>query len=64
MTIFYICFILCCPGAQGWGLLGEHYRDQGISYRAKEEFERVLVLDPANKRARRQLRRMGYGDAY
>jgi len=45
-------------------LLGEHYREKGISYRAREEFERALVLDPENKRARRQLRRMGYGDAY
>jgi tetratricopeptide (TPR) repeat protein len=45
-------------------LLGEYYRDRGISYRAKEEFERALILEPANERARRQLRRMGYGDAY
>ncbi len=45
-------------------LLGDYYRDQGLSYRAKEEFERALILDPANKQARSKLRRLGYGDSY
>ncbi len=45
-------------------LLGEYYQGQGIIYRAKEEFERALVLDPANGRARSRLRKLGYGDSY
>ncbi len=45
-------------------LLGDYYRDQGLSYHAKEEFERALFLDPANRQARSKLRRLGYGDSY
>ena len=45
-------------------LLGNYYQDQGISYRAREEFERALILDPANRQARSKLRRLGYGDSY
>ena len=45
-------------------LLGDYYREQGISYRAREEFERALILDPANRQARSKLRRLGYADSY
>lgn len=45
-------------------MLGDYYFKQGITYRAKEEYERVLVLQPGNEMARRQLRRMGFGDSY
>ena len=45
-------------------LLGDHYRSQGITYRAKEEFERALVLEPANATARSRLRKMGFADSY
>ena len=45
-------------------LLGEYYQSQKIIYRAKEEFERALVLDPANSRARSRLRRLGFADSY
>ena len=45
-------------------LLGDYYRSQGIIYRAKEEFERALVLEPANARARSTLRKLGFADSY
>ncbi len=45
-------------------VLGDHYLQEGISYRAKEEYEQVLVLDPGNREARKRLRKMGYDDAY
>lgn len=45
-------------------LLGDYYLRQGIIYRAKEEFERALVLEPANARARSRLRKMGFADSY
>ncbi len=45
-------------------LFGEYYQSEGIIYRAKEEFERALVLDPANDRARSRLRRLGFADSY
>ncbi len=45
-------------------MLGDRYRKNGISYRAKEEYERVLVLDPGNKEARSKLRKMGFEDSY
>jgi O-antigen ligase/tetratricopeptide (TPR) repeat protein len=45
-------------------LLGDYYKSQGIIYRAKEEFERALVLDPANDRARSRLRKLGFADSY
>lgn len=45
-------------------LLGDHYQKQGIIYRAKEEFERALILEPANARARSKLRKLGFADSY
>ena len=45
-------------------LLGDHYQEKGIIYRAKEEFERALVLDPANGGARSRLRKLGFADSY
>jgi tetratricopeptide (TPR) repeat protein len=44
--------------------LGDYYRTQNISYLAKEEYERTLILDPGNAAARRGLRKMGLLDAY
>lgn len=44
--------------------LGQYYEQEGIIYRAKEEFERVLMLEPANNTARRSLRRLGFADSY
>ncbi len=45
-------------------LLGDYYQSVGIIYRAKEEYERALVVDPTNGDARSKLRRMGYADSY
>jgi len=45
-------------------LLGDYYKGQGIIYRAKEEFERALVLEPANAGARSRLRKLGFADSY
>jgi len=45
-------------------LLGDYYQSQGIIYRAKEEFERALILEPANTRARSKLRKLGFADSY
>ena len=44
--------------------LGEYYEKEGIVYRAKEEYERALILDPANDSARSRLRRLGFADSY
>ena len=38
--------------------LGDHYRQQGITYRAKEEYQRAVMLDPGNKTYRRKLRKL------
>ncbi|WP_457578089.1 O-antigen ligase family protein [Desulfomarina sp.] len=45
-------------------LLGEYYQKENIVYRAKEEFERVLFLDPGNKKAVQALRKLGFADSY
>lgn len=45
-------------------MLGDHYRREGITYRAKEEYEQVLFLEPGNPEAQRRLRKMGFEDAY
>jgi O-antigen ligase len=45
-------------------LLGEYYQKEGIVFRAKEEFERTLFLDPGNKKAIKGLRRLGFADSY
>ncbi len=45
-------------------MLGEYYQKENIAYRAKEEFERVLFLDPGNKKAVKALRRLGFADSY
>ncbi|MGW8158688.1 MAG: O-antigen ligase family protein [Desulfoprunum sp.] len=44
--------------------LGRYYEKEGIIYRAKEEFERALMLEPANQTAQRSLRRLGFADSY
>jgi tetratricopeptide (TPR) repeat protein/O-antigen ligase len=36
-------------------LLGDYYVKQGILYRAKEEYEQVLILDPGNEQTRKKL---------
>lgn len=45
-------------------LLGHYYQKENIVYRAKEEFERVLFLDPGNKKAVKALRQLGFADSY
>jgi tetratricopeptide (TPR) repeat protein len=35
--------------------LGDHYRREGIMYRAKEEYEQALLLDPADEKTREKL---------
>ncbi len=45
-------------------LLGDYYQKEGISYRAKEEYQQALILDPRYKAARNRLRRMGELDSY
>lgn len=44
--------------------LGEYYQNEGIIYRAKEEYERALLLEPASESAKSHLRRLGYADSY
>ena len=44
--------------------LGRYYHNEGIIYRAKEEFEQALMLEPANETAKSHLRRMGFADSY
>ena len=44
--------------------LGDYYKKEGITFRAKEEYERALIVDPGNRSARKRLRLMGVGDAY
>ncbi len=44
--------------------LGEYYEKEGIIYRAKEEYERALILDPASDAAKSRLRRLGFADSY
>ncbi len=43
---------------------GDYCLKEGITFLAKEEYQRVLVLDPGNKAARKRLRQMGLADAY
>jgi len=38
--------------------LGDHYRQQGISYRAREEYERAVMLEPGNDSYRKKLRKL------
>jgi len=35
--------------------LGDYYRDEGITFRAREEYERAVLLDPKNKSYRQRL---------
>ena len=44
--------------------LGDYYRKEGISFRAKEEYERVLMLQPGHRTAEKRLRQMGLMDSY
>ena len=44
--------------------LGDHYRKEGIQFRAKEEYERVLILQPGNRDAEKRLRQIGLIDSY
>ena len=44
--------------------LGEYFLKENITFRAKEEFQRALMIDPNNRTARKRLRAMGELDAY
>jgi O-antigen ligase/tetratricopeptide (TPR) repeat protein len=44
--------------------LGDYYDQEGITYRAKEEYETALTLEPGNRVAMSRLRKMGLLDAY
>lgn len=44
--------------------LGEYYQGEGIVYRAREEYERALLLEPDNGSAKSHLRRLGFADSY
>ncbi len=44
--------------------LGDYYRTEGITFRAKEEYQRALMLDPGSKVVRKKLRQMGLSDSY
>lgn len=39
-------------------LLGDMYRDMGITYRASEEYQQALLTDPNNSKARRRLEKL------
>ncbi len=38
--------------------LGDYYKEEKIPYRAREEYEQALILDPGNKSVKRRLRRL------
>ena len=38
--------------------LGDYYRKEGISYRAEEEYQRAVMLDPGNAAYRKKLRKV------
>jgi len=38
--------------------LGDYYKKEGITYRAKEEYERAVMLDPRNESYKRRLRKL------
>lgn len=44
--------------------LGDYYRKEGTTFRAKKAYERVLLLQPKNRAAERRLRQMGLRDSY
>jgi tetratricopeptide (TPR) repeat protein len=44
--------------------LGDYFRGEGLTYRAGEEYQRALMLDPGNKSIDKRLRRMGLSDSY
>ncbi len=44
--------------------LGDYFRKEGITFRAKEEYQNALMLAPGNKAARKRLREMGLSDSY
>jgi O-antigen ligase/tetratricopeptide (TPR) repeat protein len=44
--------------------LGDYYRTEGITFRAREEYQRALMLDPGSKVVRKKLRQMGLSDSY
>jgi tetratricopeptide (TPR) repeat protein len=44
--------------------LGDYFRKEGITYRAGEEYQRALMLDPGNKSIDKRLRQMGLNDSY
>ncbi len=39
-------------------LLGDHYFNEGITYRAKEEYTRAVMIDPVNETYRKRLERL------
>ncbi|GAB6190489.1 O-antigen ligase family protein [Desulfocastanea catecholica] len=44
--------------------LGDYYRTEGITFRAREEYQRALMLDPGSKVVQKKLRQMGLSDSY
>ena len=38
--------------------LGDYYKKEGINYRAREEYEKAVMLDPENESYRKRLRRI------
>jgi tetratricopeptide (TPR) repeat protein len=44
--------------------LGDYFLQEGIRFKAQEEYQRALMLDPGNQSAQNRLRKMGLLDAY
>lgn len=44
--------------------LGDYYRTEGITFLAREEYQRALMIDPGNKTVIKRLRQMGLSDSY
>ncbi|MFN2355839.1 MAG: O-antigen ligase family protein [Desulfopila sp.] len=44
--------------------LGDYYRTEGITFRAREEYQRALMLEPGTRAVRKRLRQMGLIDSY
>lgn len=41
--------------------LGNYYKKEGVDYRAREEYEQVLLLEPGNEKVRKKLYELGGG---
>ena len=57
MAVLYIRWVVLLAPWVGvfHRMLGDYYLKEGVTYRAKEEYERALVLDPEDMAAIKQM---------